>query len=208
MSRHCISWNYEALWGVNNEMWVCVCVWPAPVCPTIGPQLVSEPSTVQTCDTQLWSATHCHIQHGGCVLHHRPNIPLLINCSRYCIGHETASIFKYWICTWIMKIFLIRKHYTGCLSATPQKTKQFQMSHFHLMIFYSEAVVILKSTHHFQFYTSWVSDVLRSLYMLQFKTAQCICIFTWWSIVSVDMIVICCHELEHDQTWLIFSMTI
>ena len=110
--------------------------------------------------------------------------------------------------TWIMKIFLIRKHYTGCLSATPQKTKQFQMSHFHLMIFYSEAVVILKSTHHFQFYTSWVSDVLRSLYMLQFKTAQCICIFTWWSIVSVDMIVICCHELEHDQTWLIFSMTI
>ena len=95
MSRHCISWNYEALWGVNNEMWVCVCVWPAPVCPTIGPQLVSEPSTVQTCDTQLWSATHCHIQNGGCVLHHRPNIPLLINCSRYCIGHETASIFKY-----------------------------------------------------------------------------------------------------------------
>ena len=90
----------------------------------------------------------------------------------------------------------------------PQNTKQFQMSHFHLMIFYSEAVVILKSTHHFQFYTSWVSDVLRSLYMLQFKTAQCICIFTWWSIVSVDMIVICCHELEHDQTWLIFSMTI
>ena len=123
MSRHCISWNYEALWGVNNEMWVCVCVWPAPVCPTIGPQLVSEPSTVQTCDTQLWSATHCHIQHGGCVLHHRPNIPLLINCSRYCIGHETASIFKYWICTWIMKIFLIRKHYTGCLSATPPKHK-------------------------------------------------------------------------------------
>ena len=138
----------------------CGCVFVSGqrlVCPTIGPQLVSEPCTVQTCDTQLWSATHS--QHGGCVLYHRPNIPLLINCSRYTLHWTWDSINIEILNMWYVqcnvhesqKFFSSENITPDAYQPRPQKTKQFQMSHFHLMIFYYEALVILKSTGHFQF---------------------------------------------------------
>ena len=164
--------------------------------------------------TQLWSATQS--QHGGCILHHRPNIHLLINCSRYTLHWTWDSINIEILNMWYVqcnvhesqKFFSSENITPDAYQPRPQKTKQFQMSHFHLMIFYYEALVILKSTGHFQFIHLLGFRCLCTCCNLRLASAYVYSPGEAWSIVSVDMIVICCHELEHDQTWLIFSMTI